>query len=165
MALKKLVSSMLPGGMHLARVTFGAKSTDNPDVLWPATDISAGTVLFKAPVGTVITNVRFHIGTAFGSTGAFIMNVGDATDPDGWFESTDLVASDVGKHVASWSLQSTGIANPNAFAKGKEVSTGNTLDADNLESVVVVTVGTAPLNAGLADFYVEYFNKNELSPL
>ena len=164
MPFKSLTSShLLPGVPHVAKVTFGAKAVDVPDVLWPATDISIGTILFKAPVGTLITNLRLHIRTAFGSSGAFVMNVGDATDPDGYFESTDLVASDVGIHsMTTREHGSTGAASVLAHVHGKLVSALNTLDTKNLESAVVVTVGTAPLNAGLADFYVEYMTLGEL---
>jgi hypothetical protein len=165
MAAKILWPGPVPGVMNVAKVTFGAKSSDNPDVLWPATDISIGTVLFKALPGTFIKNVIRNIRTGFGSTGAFIMNVGDGTDPDGWIESTDQNASDAGMYsVDTHAIGSTGATNAYAFINGKLCSTGNTLDTDGLESVVVATVGAHPLNLGLADFYVMYFFDGEVDP-
>jgi hypothetical protein len=164
MAAKILTPSMLPGVMQVAKCSFGAKATDNPDVLWPATDISIGTVLFRAPKGTFIKDVTMHIKTAFGSTGAFVMDIGDGTDADGFIESTDLVASDAKIYSSAFrQVGSTGALNSYALGDGKLTTSDSTLDTDNLENAVVATVGAHPLNAGLADFYVTYFSTLEIT--
>lgn len=146
MAAIDLFDPRHPGGMKVKKVSVGIAS-DNPDVALPASDVGAATPIATPFVGCVIKDVTFRKRTAYGSTGSFTMTVGD-TDADGIILSTTLVASDAG--VVSMA-QSGG-----AYKPGRVYTSDDTLS-------IGVTIGTAPINAGLIDVIFEYFDINELS--
>jgi hypothetical protein len=135
-----------PGAKKVKKVSVGIAS-DNPDVALPASDVGAAVAIATPFVGCVIKEVTFNKRTAFGSTGSPTMTVGD-TDADGIILSTVLVASDAGIK----SMAQVG----GAYIGGRVYTSDDTLS-------IGVTVGTAPVNAGLMDVIFEYYDINELS--
>lgn len=151
----------VPGGVKVAKVSFGIAS-DSPDVSVTAvaSDVRAVTV-FNVPAGTFVTNLIVNVKTALDSTGAFTMSIGD-TDADGYIVDTDLLASDAGIKSMLGKAGSTGAAHAEAYLSGRlygsDFDSGP--DSDG-HYQIAVTLGTAPINAGLADIYLVYFNANE----
>lgn len=143
----KFGEAFLQGGYKLAKVTIGL-ATDNPDVVLPAS--ATAIELFKVARGVIIENLIVNKRTAFGSTGAMTVTIGD-TDVDGWLLSTQLVATDAGVKDA--------LAVGGAYKNGKVISSaaGDTLDTDGFMAINA-TFGTAKPNAGLADIYLLYID-------
>ena len=153
MAIKALTHGHAPGAMNISKVTFGIAS-DSPEVSLIASDVGALSTLFTVPVGAFVTNLIVVKRTAFGSTGAMTMNVGD-TDDDGFIESTDLIATDVGVvSMVGMHTGSTGAAVTVAYRSGRLYTSDDTLN-------IGVTIGTAAINAGLADAYLVWFDTRE----
>lgn len=159
MAAKVLNTTMKPGTVQIAKVSFGIAS-DNPDVAFSAiaSDVEAKT-LFKVPFGTFVTNVIVNVRTAFGSTGSPTWTIGD-TDADGYLPSSDLIASDAGIKSMLGKDGSTGGAFAAAYHSGRLYGSDDTYDTDNLVAIQA-TQGTTFINAGLADVYLVFFNVNE----
>jgi hypothetical protein len=146
MAAINLFDPRHPGAKKVKKVSIGIAS-DNPDVALPASDVGAATPIATPFAGCVITDVIFNKRTAFGSTGAHTITVGD-TDVDGIILTSTLVASDAGVKA----MAQTG----GAYKGGRVYTSDDTLS-------IGVTVGTAPINAGLMDVIFEYYDLNELS--
>lgn len=147
-------ASLQPMALKVAKVSFGV-AAQNPDV---AIDVSTGfataaNVLFTLPVGAVVSHMVINKRVAFGSTGAFTMDIGD-TDTDGYFASAGLVASDTGVRSSIMNGGSTGGAHTSAYGTGRVYTSDDDLN-------IGVSIGTAKINAGVADAYLFYFIKEE----
>ena len=136
-----------PRSIRIAKVSFGF--TAGVDVRMTTT----GTyTLFTPKDGVYVQDVVINKRTAFNSTGAFTLNIGD-TDIDGFIPSTDLVASDAGLKSMKWNSTAWGATRP-AYVAGRYYSSD---DSDTM--AITATLAVAPLSAGKAIAYVYYFEE------
>lgn len=156
---KDITPSNFGGALQWAMVRIGIASdldaNDPDDISLVSSDVGADTpTLFRVPVGVLVRDVLVNKVTAFGSTGAFTMCIGD-TDSDGFWPSSDLIASDAGMKSLFTQVSTAEAAALPAYAGGRKYTSADTLDSDGYASIVV-SVGTAKINAGLAEVYLAY---------
>lgn len=148
MGSKFVPESFSPAAQKVRKVTVGIAS-DSPDISLTST---GAVTLFDVSNGVVVRDIVVYKVNAFNSTGAFTMTIGTDTDADGFLVSTGIVASDAGlKTVATSAAAATAYHQGYVFDSDKDTSTH-----------VQVTIGTAKINAGLAEIYLVYFDKKEL---
>lgn len=177
MAAKYISAGMNEGNMiHVRKCQIGSGTDAPADVVLGAlgTDVvssdnnSTGLYpIFYVQAGIVVTDMVVDKIVAFNSTGAFVMHIGD-TDVDGFWPNSDLVASDAGiKSLKTHVSTAEGQAYPayvsqRVYVSGGSQTAGSTGDTFNSDGwcPINVQVTTAKLNAGKADVYLYYYDKN-----
>lgn len=145
-------------GLHVDIVEFGVCSDEPRDVYLGSTDGVTNTTgafpLFYVKQGVAVYDLIIDKLTAFGSTGAMTMDIGD-TDADGFWPSTDLISTDAGKVSLKGFVTSTGGAK-SAYANHRVYTSDDTAGTDGWIAINV-TIGTAKVNAGKARAYLIWY--------
>ena len=91
------------------------------------TALAAGDVLevIKVPANTLVTSVALNVTTAEGGT--LTLDVGDGTDPDGYFDGVN------GNTAAAYSLAPSA-GTPTGYADGKFYTAADTIDVTTVNA-------------------------------